>query len=476
LGKTITIDPVTRIEGHAKITLVLDDAGRVADARFHVTELRGFEAFCVGRHFLEMPAITARICGICPVSHSLASSLAGDRILGVDPPPAAKALRRLLTLAQLLQSHALSFFHLSAPDLLLGMDAPPGERNLAGLIRKHPDVAKDGIRLRAIGQSIIRTLAGQSVHPPFIVPGGVLAPLPAEARDRIASMAPEGRAIVLRAIDLLQAAREKLGGEISEYGDSPALFLGTVDGNGTLEHVDGLLRMVDATGGRVVDDLPTDRYGEILGEEMEPWSYMKFPYLHAPGIPAGRAPYRVGPLARLNACDRAGTPLADRELARFKALGDAGRPVAATFHYHYARLVEMLHALERIEAVGGDAAIAGTDVRAGGRVRRSVGIGACEAPRGTLFHEYHVDPDGILLRVKLLVATSQNNRAINEAIRLVADKRLSGGRLTEGALNRIEHAVRLYDPCLSCATHAIGPPALRVRLVDIHGTLLEERS
>lgn len=469
MARTIEIDPVTRIEGHARITVTLDDSGAVSGARFHVTELRGFEAFCVGRHFLEMPAITARICGICPVSHSLASARAGDAILAVDVPPAAKALRTLLVHAQLLQSHALSFFHLSAPDLLLGMDAPPGDRNLAGLIRSHPDVAKDGIRLRAIGQSIVRALSGQSVHPPFIVPGGVLAPLTEAERDRIASEAPEGLAIVDRALDLLQGARERLGDDIAEYGDGPALFLGTVDRDGTLAHAEGLLRMVDPAGRRVVDGLSPARYGEILGERSEPWSYMKFPFFRE-----SDASYRVGPLARLNACDRTGTPRADRELARFKSLGAGGRPVRETFHYHYARLVEMLHALERIGAIRDDPEIARPFHLARGTVRSTVGIGSCEAPRGTLFHEYHVDPNGILTRVKLLVATAQNNDAINGAIFRVAQKQVSGGRLTEGALNRIEHAVRLYDPCLSCATHAIGTPSLRVRLVARDGTPVDE--
>jgi NAD-reducing hydrogenase large subunit len=460
---------VTRIEGHARITVTLDESGAVSGARFHVTELRGFEAFCAGRHFLEMPAITARICGICPVSHSLASSRAGDAIMGVDPPPAAKSLRALLVHAQLLQSHALSFFHLSAPDLLLGMDAPPGDRSLAGLIRRHPDVAADGIRLRAIGQSVIRALSGQSVHPPFIVPGGVLAPLAEKERDRIAAEAPEGLAIVERALDLLQGARERLGDAISEYGGAPGLFLGTVDGDGTLEYAEGLLRMVDQDGARVVDGLPPNRYAEILGERSEPWSYMKFPFFRDPGTS-----YRVGPLARLNACDRTGTPRADRELARFKALGAGGKPVAQSFHYHYARLVEMLHVLERIAAIREDPGISGPSHLARGTVRNAVGIGSCEAPRGTLFHEYHVGPDGILTRVKLLIATAQNNRAINETITRVARERIPGGRLTEGALNRIEHGVRLYDPCLSCATHAIGPPALRVGLVAADGTVLDE--
>jgi NAD-reducing hydrogenase large subunit len=474
LGKTVTIDPVTRIEGHAKITITLDDDGAVADARFHVTELRGFEAFCVGRPFWEMPSITARVCGICPVSHSIASAHAGDMILGVRPPPLARKLRRLINWAQLVQSHALSFFHLSAPDLLLGMESDPRERNIAGLVRHYPDVARQGVRLRAIGQAIIRTLAGQSVHPAYVVPGGVLAPLSEAGRREIAAMIPEGVAIVERALDLLRGVTETLGEEVAAYGDFPGRFLGMTAEDGALDHTDGALRMIDADGRKLFDGLPAHRFAEAIGEEAESWSYMKFAVSRDPASPGPGMPYRVGPLARLNVCDFAGTERADRALRQFRQLGRDGRPVSAGFHAHHARLIEILYALERIEATLGDDAITGRRIRSRAGVNRRVGIGASEAPRGTLFHEYHVDDDGLLTKVNLVIATGQNNRAINETILQIARKYVTGGRLTEGALNRVEHGVRLFDPCLSCATHAFGPPAFRIRLVACDGTVLDE--
>jgi NAD-reducing hydrogenase large subunit len=473
LARTVLIDPVTRIEGHAKISIVLDDSGAVADARFHVTEIRGFEKFCVGRSFWEMPAITARICGICPVSHAIASAHAGDMIMGVKPTPLGRKLRRVINWAQLVQSHALSFFYLSAPDLLLGLDGDPAERNIAGVIRKHPDVAREGVRLRAIGQEIIRTMAGQSVHPTYVVPGGVLEPLSEANRDRIAAMVPEGLAIAGRALDLLGSATRALGDEVLGYGDFPGHFLGMVNYEGALDHSDGTLRMIDAQGNRVVDGLPVNRYAEIVGERSEPWSYMKFAHYREIGPPAREVPYRVGPLARLNVCDFAGTPRAERELAEFRRFGADGRPVTGSFHYHRARLVEVVYALERIGAMMAEETITGTQVRSRAGVNREVGIGASEAPRGTLFHEYRVDGNGILEKVDLVIATGQNNRAINETILQIAKRHVSGDRLTEGALNRIEHGVRLFDPCLSCATHAFGPPRLSISLVSPDGTLLD---
>ncbi len=474
MGKTIRIDPVTRIEGHSKITITLDDSGAVSDARFHVTEFRGFEKFCVGRSFSEMPSITARICGICPVSHSIASAHAGDMILGVKPPPLARKLRRVINWAQLVQSHALSFFHLSAPDLLLGMESEPGDRNLAGLIRKYPDVARQGIRLRAIGQEIIRTLAGQSVHPAYVVPGGVLEPLSEANRQKIAAMVPEGLAIVESALDLLKSACEKLGEEIETYGKFPGHFLGLVNYDGALDHTDGALRMIDAQGRKVVDGLPVNQYADILGEASESWSYMKFTHYRELGPPAVEVPYRVGPLARLNVCDFTGTVRADRELRQFRRLGENGLPVTASFHYHYARLIEILYALERIELMMAEETITGKHVRSRASVNRLVGIGASEAPRGTLFHEYHVDENGLLTKVNLLIATGQNNRAMNETILQIAKKYVTGDRLTEGALNRVEHGIRIFDPCLSCATHTMGIPTTVIRLVAPDGTVLDE--
>jgi NAD-reducing hydrogenase large subunit len=351
MAKTITIDPVTRIEGHAKITVHLDDAGKVSDARFHVTEFRGFEKFCVGRSFWEMPGITARICGICPVSHLMASSKTGDAILGVKIPPTAEKLRRMMNLGQIVQSHALSFFHLSGPDLLLGMESDPVSRNIMGLIQKHPEIARNGIQLRKYGQDIIRILGGQSVHPAWTVAGGVRDPLSAENRDTIKRGLPEAFEIVELALDMLKDAFESHGKEIESYGNFPSLYVGLVTQDGGLEHYDGKLRVMDQDG-RILEDISPENYRQILDEAVESWSYLKFPYYK----PLGQenywnGMYRVGPLARVNICDYAGTPLADRELRQFRRLGERGKPVTSSFHYHFARLIEILFALEKIEGL-----------------------------------------------------------------------------------------------------------------------------
>lgn len=475
MSKTITIDPVTRIEGHAKITLQLDDSGNVADARFHVTEFRGFEKFCVGRSFWEMPGITARICGICPVSHLLASSKTGDAILGVKIPPTAEKLRRLMNWGQLVQSHALSFFHLSGPDLLLGMESDPTTRNIMGLIQKYPEVARNGIRLRKFGQDVIRILGGQSVHPAWTIPGGVRTPLSAEDRDAIKRDLPEAFDIVELALDMLKDAFDTNATEIETYGNFNSLYAGLVTPDGGLEHYDGKFRVMDSDG-RILEDMAPEDYRTVIGEAVEPWSYLKFPYYkpHANGNYADGM-YRVGPLARVNICDFAGTPLADRELRQFRRLGERGKPVTSSFHYHYARLIEILFSLEKIEETLEDPNITSEHVRSNASVNQLVGVGVTEAPRGTLFHEYHVDSNGILQDVNLVVATGQNNLAMNRTVKQIAQSYISGNQLTEGLLNRVEHGIRAYDPCLSCSTHAVGQMPLHVQLVAPDGALVDER-
>ena len=473
MARTVTIEPVTRIEGHARITLMLDDSGQVSDARLHVTELRGFENFCLGRSYREMPAITARICGICPVSHSLAAAKAGDAIKGVKIPPAAEKLRRLLNWAQLVQSHALSFFHLSAPDLLLGMESDPQSRNLFGLIAAHPQVARDGIRLRAFGQEVIRLLGERSVHPAWAVAGGGREPLTVARRDRMAAGLPEAFGIARKALVLGREALERQTEAAAMTGNFPSLFLGLTGADGTLDHYDGRLRMIDAAGAVLEDGVDPGRYGELLGEEEEPWSYMKFPFYRPLGYAGGAGMYRVGPLARLNVADRAGTPEADEELRRLRTLAEGGGPVHGSFYYHQARLIEILYALERIAEVLDAPELTGEHVRSHASTNHAVGIGAVEAPRGTLFHEYHVDEHGLLTRVNLLVATGQNNLAMNRTILQIARAVVRGGELTEGALNRIEHGIRAYDPCLSCATHALGRMPFDVLLLAPDGTVLQ---
>ena len=479
MPKTVTIDPVTRIEGHAKITIYLDDAGQVADARFHVTEFRGFEKFCVGRSFWEMPGITARICGICPVSHLMASAKTGDAILGVRIPPTAEKLRRLMNWGQLVQSHALSFYHLSGPDLLLGMESDAVQRNVMGLIERFPDIARDGIRLRGFGQEVIRLLGGQSVHPAWTVPGGVREPLSTANRDHIRGRLPEAFAITERAIGLLHSVMDQFQDEINTYGNFYSLFLGLVTPQGGLEQYDGLLRVVDSEGTVLEAGLAPERYREIIGEAVEPWSYLKFPYFkrYSTNGSAGyeHGMYRVGPLARLNVCDFAGTPKADAELKRFRQLAPRGKLVTSSFHYHYARLIEILFSLEKIAETLDDPAITSEHVRARADVNQLVGVGVSEAPRGTLFHEYHVNQQGILEQVNLIIATGQNNLAMNRTVKQIAHHYIDGHQLTEGVLNRIEHGIRVFDPCLSCSTHAAGQMPMHVQLVAPSGEILDER-
>lgn len=473
MTRTLTIEPVTRIEGHARITLMLDECGQVHDARLHVTELRGFESFCLGRSYREMPAITARICGICPVSHSLASAKAGDAIKGVRIPPTAVKLRRLLNWAQLVQSHALSFFHLSGPDLLLGLESSPEKRNLFGLIEAHPQVARDGIRLRSFGQTVIRLLGDRSVHPSWAVAGGVRNPLSREKCAHIKSLVPEALSLARRGLAMGWEVLERHAAEVSYTGNFPSLFLGLIGAHGSLEHYDGRLRIIDATGNRLEDDVDPARFDQLLGEGEEPWSYMKFPFYRPRGYADGAGMYRVGPLARLNLADGAGTPEADAELRRFRSLAEGGGPVLASFQYHQARLIEILHALERIAEVLDDPDLTDEHVRSHAHTNHASGVGVIEAPRGTLFHAYQVDDHGLLTQVNLLVATGQNNLAMNRTILQIARAVVRSGQLDEGALNRIEHGIRVFDPCLSCATHALGKMPFDILVLGPQGEVLQ---
>ncbi len=471
MSQTITIDPVTRIEGHAKITIQVDDDGFVTDARFHVTQLRGFEKFCEGRPFLEMPSLMARTCGICPVSHLLASAKACDAILAVTIPQTAAKLRQVLNLAQLVQSHALSFFYLSLPDLILGMDEEPRKRNLFGIIQKFPGIAQDGIRLRQFGQQIIEDLAGKRIHPAWVVPGGVNEPLTVERRDKILQQIPEAMAIVRRALDRGKKMLEHHREEIRTFANFPSLFLGLVNDRGLLEHTDGKLRIVDAQGNVIADGIEPARYQEIIGEAVEHDSFLKSPYYKPLGYPAGI--YRVGPLARLNVVDGCGTPLADQEWAEFRDLERGA--VLSSFHYHSARLIEMLFGIERIEQLLNEKDILSKHVRAHAQVNNREGIGVAEAPRGTLFHHYRVDEDGLVEWANLIIATGNNSLAMNRGVLQAAKHFISGQKITEGALNRIEAVIRAFDPCLSCSTHALGPMPLHVQLVDTRGTILDEK-
>jgi NAD-reducing hydrogenase large subunit len=470
MSQRIIIDPVTRIEGHAKITIQLDDAGQVTDARFHVTEFRGFEQFCVGRPLWEMAGITSRICGICPVSHLLASAKAADHILAVSIPPAAERLRRLMNLAQIVQSHALSFFHLSAPDLLLGMESDPAARNVFGLIAAEPELARGGIRLRQFGQEIIAALGGQRIHPAWAVPGGVRAPLSPEAHARIRERIAEARTIAVDALSRFKRLLDQYKEEADTFGNFPTLFMGMVAPDGAWEHYDGDLRFMDGDGNVVADRLDPARYVEYIDEAVEPWSYLKFPFYRPLGYPEGG--YRVGPLARLNICTHIGTPLADAELRAFRHYGSGA--VTSSFYYHYARLIEILAAIERIDLLLDDPEILSLHLRADAGINQLEGVGVSEAPRGTLFHHYQVDSTGLMTRVNLLIATGQNNLAMNRTVAQIARHYIRGPHIPEGLLNRVEAGIRAFDPCLSCSTHTAGAMPLHVMLLGPDGAVLDE--
>ncbi len=470
MSQRIVIDPVTRIEGHAKITIELDDTGQVTDARFHVTEFRGFEKFCEGRPLFEMPGITARICGICPVSHLLASAKTGDAIMAVTIPPAAQKLRRLMNLGQMVQSHALSFFHLSSPDLLLGFDSDPAKRNVFGLIEANPDLARKGIRLRQFGQEIISLLGGKRIHPSWSVPGGVRGPLTIEARDQIKANLPEAFETVGIAFDILKGYIRDHAGDLQIFGNFPTLFLGLANSGSTWEHYDGFLRIVDSTGNIIADELDPNDYKSFLGEAVEDWSYLKFPYYKPFGYPEGI--YRVGPLARVNLCRTMGTPRADAELEEFRLATHGAHN--SSFLYHYARLIEILASLERIEEMVSDPELQSSRLRAQAGINCLEAVGVSEAPRGTLFHHYKVDENGLIEKMNLIIATGQNNLAMNRTVAQIASHYISGKQITEGMLNRVEAGIRAYDPCLSCSTHAAGKMPLQIQLVDADGTILDE--
>lgn len=470
MAQQIVIEPITRIEGHGKITIQLDSAGTVTDAQVHVTQFRGFEKFCEGRPFYEMPSLTERICGICPISHSLASAKACDAILGVRIPEPATKLRRLLHCASYIQSHALSFFHLSAPDLLLGMDSDPAKRNILGLVEANPAVAMDGVRLRQIGQQIIEWFAGKRIHPSWVVPGGVNEALTEERRKMMISLVPEAYEIVERTLIWFKQSMETHRDEIRTFANFPSMFLGLIDNEGNLEHLDGTLRFIDSKGRFVADAVDPAQYQDYIGEAVEPWSYLKSPYYKPAGYPDGI--YRVGPAARLNVCSGCGTPRADQEWAEFTRL-DRG-PVMSSFYNHYARLIEILFSIEAMEKLLNDPEILDPHVRAFAQPNHYEGVGVVEAPRGTLIHHYKVDEEGLMTWANLIVATGNNNLAMNRGVLQVAKQFITGDKITEGALNRVEAVVRAFDPCFSCSTHALGRMTLPIQLVGPDGTLLDE--
>lgn len=459
----IVISPVTRIEGHAKITIDLDENRNVEDARLHVTQYRGFEKMCEGRPYSEMPALTARTCGICPVSHAISSSKACDNLLAVRPPKAGRNLRRIINLGQIIQSHALNFYHLSSPDFVFGFDADPKDRNIFKLMQTHPQMAKDGIKLRAFGQKVIETLGGKRIHPTWIVPGGVSHEIKEETKQEILSQIPEALEIAKTAVNYFTENLHKFKKEIDSFANFPSLFMGLVNKNGNLEHYDGFLKFVDSEGRVLEKGVDPTFYKDYIGEAVEEDSYLKSPYYKPMGYPEGM--YRVGPLARLNVANACGTPLADEEFANFKNINN-GKPVLNSFYYHYARLIEIIYGIERIEQLLNEPQTMEAHVRAHAQINRDRGVGCSEAPRGTLFHDYEVSKTGIITGVNLIIATGNNNLAMNAGVKQVAQTFIDGNNIKEGALNRVEAVIRAFDPCLSCSTHALGLASSNIEIRD----------
>jgi NAD-reducing hydrogenase large subunit len=467
--RRVAIDPLSRVEGHGKVTLLLDEDDRVQQVRLHIVEFRGFEKFIQGRPYWEVPVMVQRLCGICPVSHHLAAAKAMDMIVGSRLTPTAEKVRRLMHYGQILQSHALHFFHLASPDLLFGFDAEPARRNVVALIAEQPELAKKGVLLRKYGQEVIRLTAGKRVHGTGAIPGGVNKALTAQERAYLQEDIYRAIAWSREAVEVVRRLHESHREHYDAFGTFRSSMLSIVAPDGALDLYDGSLRARDADGRIMVDRGDCSRYWELIFEEVKPWSYMKFPFLRSLGPEAGW--YKVGPLARVQNCDRIDTPLADaarREFLEFFG----GATVHAPLAYHWTRMIEMLFAAEQIKDLLHDDDLLGAElVTQGERAER--GVGVIEAPRGTLIHHYRVDEQDMVTRANLIVSTTHNNQAMNEAIRQVARTYLDGRKLTEALLNHIEVAIRAFDPCLSCATHALGQMPLAVELVDADGSMVD---
>lgn len=466
--KRVVIEPVTRVEGHGKVTLLLDEDNRIHQARFHIVEFRGFEKFIQGRPFWEVPVLVQRLCGICPVSHHLAASKAMDMIVGGRLTPTAEKLRRLMHFGQILQSHALHFYYLASPDLLFGFDSDVARRNIVGVAAAYPEVARQGVALRRYGQEVIRITAGKRVHGTGSIPGGVNKNLSLAERDALLKEIDDMIAWAQGGVDLVKKIYSDQPAFHNGFGFYRSSFMGLVREDGALDLYHGGLRARDEHGQTIFDHVDYTHYWDYIHEEVKPWSYMKFPFIRSQGREEGW--YRVGPLARVNNCDFIPTPLAETERQAFKSF-DGGSATQATLAYHWTRMIEMLHCVEGIKELLHDPDLLGDDLVAEGP-RGFRGVGVIEAPRGTLIHHYRVDEDDLIVRANLIVSTTHNNQAMNEAVRQVALQYLDGKNLTEGLLNHIEVAIRAFDPCLSCATHALGQMPLEVELQDAGGQVI----
>jgi NAD-reducing hydrogenase large subunit len=471
--RRISIDPVSRVEGHGKVTILLDDKNKVHQVRLHIVEFRGFEKFIQGRPYWEVPVMVQRLCGICPVSHHLAASKALDAIVGAKHlTPTAEKMRRLMHYGQILQSHALHFFHLCSPDLLFGFDSDIAKRNIVGVAEKYPDIARQGVLIRKFGQEVIRHTAGKRIHGTGAVPGGVNKSLSIAERDELLKDIYQIVSWSRGAVHLVKEMHHQNPALYNSFGAFRANFMSIVGFDGGLDLYHGQLRARDESGNIIFDGIDYQNYTQIIEEEVKNWSYMKFPYLKSIGKDKGW--YRVGPLSRIQNCDFISTPLADIERRDFIKYSGV-LPMHAPLGYHWARMIEMLHAVEMIKDLLHDDDIMGSDLIVTGE-RGFEGVGVIEAPRGTLIHHYRVDESDLVTMCNLIVSTTHNNQAMNEAVRRVAQQYLQGHEITEGLLNHIEVAVRAFDPCLSCATHALGKMPLEVEVLDAAGQQLSSLS
>ena len=479
MPRKLVIDPVTRVEGHGKVTIRMDDDHKVLQTRLHIVEFRGFERFVQGRPFWEAIVLVQRLCGICPVSHHLCAAKAMDVVSGLrsrDLTPTADKMRRLMHYGQIFQSHVLHFFHLASPDLLFGMEADPARRNIVGVIEAFPDVARKAVLMRKFGQEVIRVTAGKKIHGTGAVPGGINKHLTADEQASLLAGADGMNAGTMvtwaqEGLDLFKAFHKDHPALVDDFAAFPSNYMSLVRADGAMDLYDGGLRAVDSEGRPIFDHVDVQHYAEFIAEEIRSWSYMKFPYIRSLGREQGW--YRVGPLARLNTCDFIPTPLAQREFDIYKAYTD-GRPHGMSMHMHWARLIEALHAAEVIRDLLADPDLLTGDLRKEGP-RTGEGVGVIEAPRGTLIHHYKVGDDDLVTMCNLIVSTTHNNEGMNRAVGWVADHVISGHEdVTEGMLNQVEVAIRAYDPCLSCATHALGQMPLVVRIEDAGGALLRE--
>ncbi len=470
--RKIVIDPVTRVEGHGKVTIRLNEAGEVEQARFHVVEFRGFERFIQGRMYWEVPVIVQHLCGICPVSHHLGAGKAMDMVAGVDKlTPTAEKMRRLMHYGQVLQSNALNFFHLASPDLLLGFEAPVARRNIVGVIEEFPEVGKWAIFIRKFGQQVIEATGARRIHPRLCVPGGVNQNLSVERRDGLRKDIDQIIEWCGRALELYKGFVGKNEELHRNFASFPSNYMSLVAAGGGMDLYDGTLRAIDADGNVIFEGVRPVEYRDYLIEEVRSWSYMKFPHIRSLGRENGW--YRVGPLAQLNNCAFIPTPIAEAARLDFMAQGQGGC-VHATLAYHWARLICMIHCAEVVRDLLFDDDLQGNDLVLSGE-RRPEGVAIIEAPRGTLLHHYAVDGNDQVTSANLIVSTTNNNEAMNRAVTKVARDDLVGHEITEGLLNHIEVAIRAYDPCLSCATHALGDMPLIVTLEDAEGAVIATR-